>query len=102
MIGHELGIARKTVDPFLEKRQWKELDTYAQAAIEFEQPTNVQQSINNVQRTVGARMGGWIAERFGNYTLKPGLLRYTYTGIAGQSFGAFTVQGMELKLIGSE
>jgi glutamate synthase (NADPH/NADH) large chain len=100
MIGHELGIARKTVDPFLEKRQWKELDTYAQAAIEFEQPTNVQQSINNVQRTVGARMGGWIAERFGNYTLKPGLLRYTYTGIAGQSFGAFTVQGMELKLIG--
>lgn len=100
MIGQELGIARKTIDPFLEKRQWKELDTYAQAAIEAEQPTIVHQPINNVQRTVGARMGGWLAERFGNYTLEPGLLRYTYTGIAGQSFGAFTVQGMELKLIG--
>lgn len=44
--------------------------------------------------------GGWIAERFGNYTLTAGLLKYEYQGIAGQSFGAFTTQGMELKLIG--
>jgi len=45
-------------------------------------------------------MAGWLAERFGNYSLKPGLLNYTYTGIAGQSFGAFITQGMQLKLIG--
>jgi glutamate synthase (NADPH/NADH) large chain len=45
-------------------------------------------------------MGGWIAERYGNYEVKPGLLKYRYTGIAGQSFGAFATQGMELKLIG--
>ena len=100
ILGTELGIARKTTDPFLEKRQWKDLDSYAQAAIEEGQATVVEQRINNVQRTVGGRMGGWIAERFGNYELTPGLLNYTYTGIAGQSFGAFTVQGMELKLIG--
>ena len=56
--------------------------------------------INNVNRTVGARMGGWIAERFGNYQLMPGQIKYTYTGIAGQSFGSFITQGMELKLIG--
>ena len=100
MLGTTIGIQRKTVDPFLEKRQWPLLDNYAQAAIENGQPVTVTETINNVKRSVGARMGGWIAERFGNYELRPGLLNYTYTGIAGQSFGAFTTQGMELKLIG--
>lgn len=100
MLGTTIGIQRKTVDPFLEKRQWPLLDDYGQAAIENAQPVTVTETINNVKRSVGARMGGWIAERFGNYSLTPGLLNYTYTGIAGQSFGAFTTQGMELKLIG--
>ena len=35
-----------------------------------------------------------------NYEVDPGLIKYEYTGIAGQSFGAFLTQGMELKLIG--
>lgn len=100
IIGHEIGIERKTIDPFYQKRQWKELDQFAKAAIEGNQAVSVSQTINNVQRSVGARMAGWIAERFGNYAVTPGLLNYTYTGIAGQSFGAFLTQGMELKLIG--
>ena len=100
MLGTTIGIERKTVDPFLEKRQWPELDQFAKGAIENKQPVSVSNAINNVQRSVGARMAGWLAERFGNYSLDAGLLNYTYTGIAGQSFGAFTVQGMELKLIG--
>lgn len=100
MIGTEIGIERKVEDPFAEKRQWKELDFYSQGAIESQQPIFVSHAINNVQRSVGARMAGWLAERFGNYSLKPGLLNYTYTGIAGQSFGAFITQGMQLKLIG--
>ncbi len=94
------GIERKVTDPFLEKRQWPLLDDYAKAAITAKQTVTVKETINNVKRTVGARMGGWIAERFGNYALTPGLLKYEYQGIAGQSFGAFTTQGMELKLIG--
>lgn len=100
ILGTNLAIERKTIDPFLEKRQWKDLDSYAQAAIENNQKTVVEQPINNVQRAVGARMAGWIAERFGNYSVTPGLLNYTYRGIAGQSFGAFATQGMVLKLIG--
>lgn len=100
ILGTSIGIERKAVDPFLEKRQWPELDAYAKASIEENNLVKVENPINNVQRTVGARLGGWIAERFGNYTLEPGLIQYTYTGIAGQSFGAFTTQGMQLKLIG--
>lgn len=100
MLGTTIGIERKCIDPFSEPRQWKELDAFAKAAIENNQEVSVSAKINNVDRTVGARMGGWIAERFGNYEVKPGLLKYEYFGIAGQSFGSFTTQGMELKLVG--
>ena len=100
MLATTAGIERKVSDPFLEKRQWPLLDDYAKAAIEAKQTVTVKENFNNVKRSVGARMGGWIAERFGNYALTPGLLKYEYEGIAGQSFGAFTTQGMELKLIG--
>lgn len=99
MLGTTLPIKRKLAQPF-KVRQWNELDHYAQAALKARQHSLVETPINNVARTVGARMGGWIAERFGNNGLAAGLLNYTYRGIAGQSFGAFTVQGMELKLIG--
>ncbi|EPH92788.1 putative glutamate synthase [NADPH], large subunit [Enterococcus faecalis 06-MB-DW-09] len=100
MIGTTIPIERKVTDPFLEKRQWPELDAFAQAAIDNNQEIVMNHTINNVQRSVGARLGGWIAERFGNYEVTPGLLQFTYRGIAGQSFGAFATQGIQLKLIG--
>ncbi|MHC5215917.1 glutamate synthase large subunit [Enterococcus sp. LJL128] len=100
ILGNTMGIERKCEDPFQEKRQWKELDAFAGAAIKNNQKIYVEETINNVNRTVGARMGGWIAERFGNYELEPGLITYHYKGIAGQSFGAFITQGMVLKLTG--
>ena len=95
-----IGIERKTEDPFKEKREWPELDYFAEGAIKNGEKVKMSYPINNVNRTVGARMGGWIAERFGNYALSPGQIQYTYTGIAGQSFGSFITQGMELRLIG--
>ncbi|GCF93955.1 glutamate synthase [Enterococcus florum] len=100
MLTSSVGITRKVEDPFTEQRQWKELDAFSEAAIKNGELIQIDSTINNVNRSVGARMGGWIAERFGNYALTPGQLKYTYRGIAGQSFGAFITQGMELKLIG--
>ncbi|MDT2685656.1 glutamate synthase large subunit [Enterococcus gallinarum] len=100
ILGTTLPIARKVTDPFLEKRQWPELDSFAKEAIEKQHPVAISQPINNIQRSVGARIGGWIAERFGNYELPPGLLQFNYQGIAGQSFGAFATQGLELRLVG--
>ena len=41
-----------------------------------------------------------MAERYGNYSVEPGLIKYEYTGIAGQSFASFITQGMELTLVG--
>ncbi|WP_371853974.1 glutamate synthase large subunit [Enterococcus hulanensis] len=100
ILATSVGIERKTEDPFKEKREWPELDHFAEGAIKNGEQVEMTYPINNVNRTVGARMGGWIAERFGNYELTPGQIKYTYTGIAGQSFGSFITQGMELKLIG--
>ncbi|MDR1567427.1 MAG: glutamate synthase large subunit [Streptococcaceae bacterium] len=100
ILGPSISIERKTEDPFYEKRQWKELDSFARSAIDQNLEVVIDSPINNLYRAVGARMGVWIAERYGNYQVAAGLLKYRYTGIAGQSFGAFATQGMELKLIG--
>ncbi|URZ87780.1 glutamate synthase large subunit [Floricoccus penangensis] len=100
VIGSTLPIRSKKVDPFEETRKWVELDSFAQAAIENGQALEIKSPINNVNRSVGSRMGGWIAERYGNYTLPIGQIKYQYTGVAGQSFASFITQGMELTLVG--
>ncbi len=100
VIGSSYPIERKMEDPFEEVRKWKELDGFATAAIDNGQSVTIKEDINNVQRAVGARMAGWMAERYGNDKVEPGLIKYQYTGIAGQSFASYITQGMELTLIG--
>jgi len=56
--------------------------------------------IMNTDRTVGARVGGWLANRFGDDTLPDGKIVFNLDGSAGQSFGAFMPQGMTLNLTG--
>ena len=55
--------------------------------------------ITTAERTIGARLGVWIGSEYG--LRKPeGRVNATFTGQAGQSFGAFCATGMELILIG--
>ena len=56
--------------------------------------------IRNHHLSVGARVAGWIAERHGDVGLPPESVRLTFSGTAGQSFGAFAVRGMRLDLAG--
>jgi len=56
-------------------------------------------AIVNTDRSVGARLSGEIASRHGN-TGFAGQLDLTFEGAAGQSFGAFGVQGMNVRLVG--
>ena len=56
--------------------------------------------ITNADRTVGARIAGEIARRYRGRPLRPATLRLHYRGSAGQSFGAFCVDGMRLTLDG--
>lgn len=55
--------------------------------------------IINTDRSVCARLAGEIAARHGNTGFN-GQLNLTFEGFAGQSFGAFNVQGMNVRLVG--
>jgi glutamate synthase (ferredoxin) len=55
--------------------------------------------ITNADRAIGAELGGEIAYHFGEEA-PPGEARITFTGQAGQSFGAFLASGVELTLVG--
>ncbi|HEX2069182.1 MAG TPA: glutamate synthase-related protein [Actinomycetota bacterium] len=55
--------------------------------------------IHNSDRTVGARLGGAIAHRFGA-SRPPGTALVHFTGEAGQSFGAFLTDGLDFRLRG--
>ncbi len=57
-------------------------------------------AVSNRDRSLGARIAGEIARRFGDAGLPSGSIRLRLRGAAGQSFGAFTVAGMELTLVG--
>jgi len=55
--------------------------------------------IGNVDRSVGARLGGAIGRRFGDSD-PPGRVFLRFEGEAGQSFGAFLARGVEMLLVG--
>ena len=56
-------------------------------------------SVHNHDRTLGARLGGAIGRFFGE-AHPPGKAAVRLTGEAGQSFGAFLTDGVELRLTG--
>ena len=72
----------------------------ARDAIEQKTPVKLAYPICNIHRTVGARVAGVIALRYGDKGLPTGTVEVTLKGTAGQSFGAFCLNGMRLVLIG--
>ncbi|MGC9385726.1 MAG: glutamate synthase large subunit [Hydrogenovibrio sp.] len=54
----------------------------------------------NTARSIGARVAGEIAQRYGNHGMKNQPITLKLTGIAGQSFGVFNVDGLNLHLEG--
>ena len=69
------------------------------AAVESHQSIRRTVEIINTDRSVCARLAGEIAQRHGNRGFL-GQLDLTFRGAAGQSFGAFLVQGMNVRLEG--
>jgi glutamate synthase (NADPH/NADH) large chain len=60
----------------------------------------LQYNIRNIHRAVGARFSAMIVRRFGMTGLKPGHVTVRLRGSAGQSLGAFAVQGLKLEVLG--
>ena len=56
--------------------------------------------IRNVNRTVGTLLGAEVTRRYGGAGLPDGTIDISFTGSAGQSFGAFVPRGITLRLEG--
>ena len=73
----------------------------AQPALERQQPVRLTQKIRNANRSVGAMLSGAIARRYGHEGLPEDTVHVAFTGIAGQSFGAFLARGVTFELQGA-
>jgi glutamate synthase (NADPH/NADH) large chain len=62
------------------------------------QPFEVEETISNKHRTLGARLAGELVWHGLDHVTTP--LNFKLKGVAGQSFGAFAVAGMQLVLEG--
>lgn len=69
-------------------------------AVETRMPIALEHAIQNTDRSVGARLAGEIARRYGDVGLPPRTICCTFYGSAGQSFGAFCINGLHLTLFG--
>ncbi|GAA1961024.1 glutamate synthase large subunit [Nocardioides panacihumi] len=69
-------------------------------AIEAGEPVRAQVEIKNVNRTVGTIIGHEVTKKYGGAGLPDGTIDLTFTGSAGQSFGAFLPTGITLRLEG--
>jgi len=72
----------------------------AAPALEHGTPVEFDAYIRNADRTVGTMLGSELTRRHGGLGLPDDTIRITFTGSAGQSFGAFVPRGMTLRLVG--
>ncbi|MGF1570578.1 MAG: glutamate synthase-related protein [Nodosilinea sp.] len=74
-------------------------DADLQRAIQTQGSVSKSYTVINTDRTIGTRVAGVIADKYGNSGFE-GQLNLSFTGSAGQSFGAFNLPGMTLTLVG--
>ncbi|MBB5933544.1 glutamate synthase (NADPH/NADH) large chain [Streptomyces zagrosensis] len=75
-------------------------DALAAPDAESAQPVRAQIAIRNINRTVGTMLGHEVTKKFGGAGLPADTIDITFTGSAGQSFGAFVPRGITLRLEG--
>jgi glutamate synthase (NADPH) large chain len=95
-------------DPFRSKAQDHGLDRaldqqlieLAAPALERGEQVRVELPVRNVNRTVGTMLGHELTKRYAGEGLPDDTVDLTFTGSAGQSFGAFAPRGLTLRLFG--
>ena len=80
----------------------KDLDIIkaCQKAIDEREEINLDYAIKNTDRAVGTMLSGVIARKYGEDGLPDSTINIKFKGSAGQSFGAFAVRGVNLRLEG--
>ncbi len=96
--------ARKNEQPRNDRPEGQTLDDALLAAckraVDEKKPVEFKAAIRNTDRTVGARLAGYIAQKYGDAGVREKMIVATFEGSAGQSFGAFCINGMQLVVYG--
>jgi glutamate synthase (NADPH/NADH) large chain len=89
-----------TQDHGLDKALDNELIELSEHALATGEPVAAQVTIRNVNRTVGTMLGSRLTRLHGGAGLPDDTISLTFTGSAGQSFGAFVPRGITMRLVG--
>jgi glutamate synthase domain-containing protein 2/glutamate synthase domain-containing protein 3 len=72
----------------------------AKEALDKTQNVQINQKIENVNRSCGAMLSGEVCKRYGESGLPEDTIKCNFKGVAGQSFGAFLAKGITFVLEG--
>ena len=78
----------------------EEIIKAAEMAIENQEEVTLDYAIKNTDRAVTTMLSGVIAKKYGEAGLPDETINIKFKGSAGQSFGAFAVRGLNIKLEG--
>ena len=97
--GCSLRRVRSQSDVHKNHLDWQILEKLG-TTIETREPMRLDLPIRNIHRTVGAILSNRIVKRWGGAGLPDGTIEIGFTGSAGQSFGAFLIGGVTMRLVG--
>jgi glutamate synthase (NADPH/NADH) large chain len=72
----------------------------ARPALEEGEKMQLTYTVRNTHRAVGTKLSHMITKRYGMFGLQPGQITVRLRGSAGQSLGAFAVQGLKIEVFG--
>ena len=78
----------------------EEIIRAAQKAIDHQEEVTLDYAIKNTDRAACTMLSGAIAKRYGEAGLPDATIKIKFKGSAGQSFGAFAVRGLDIRLEG--
>ncbi len=78
----------------------EEIIRAAQKSIDGGEEITLDYAIKNTDRAVGTMLSGVIAKKYGEAGLPDATIKIKFKGSAGQSFGAFAVKGLDIRLEG--
>ncbi|RJL24708.1 glutamate synthase large subunit [Bailinhaonella thermotolerans] len=87
-------------DHALDKALDNTLIQLAEGALQYGDRVTLELPIRNVNRTVGTMLGHEVTRRWGGQGLPDDTIDVSFTGSAGNSFGAFVPRGITLRLTG--
>jgi glutamate synthase (NADPH/NADH) large chain len=90
----------KAQDHGLDKALDQELIRLAAPALERGEAVEINLPVTNVNRTVGTLLGHHLTKAHGGDGLPDDTIQISFTGSAGQSFGAFVPKGITMRLEG--